>query len=72
MTDYTPDTSGELWWCNSHQRRATHLWRGERHCDPNLGGILLPCRAVNLTGWVEFDDDREAERQIAEQHWERD
>ncbi len=23
---YSLDQSGELWWCNSHQRRATHLF----------------------------------------------
>lgn len=35
------------WWCNSHGRPATHLKKdGEHCCDPQLGGILLPCFAV--------------------------
>lgn len=54
-TQHTPDDPGELWWCNTHQRRATFMWRKgfeeERHtCDPNLGGITMMCRCVNLTG----------------------
>lgn len=62
----------ELWWCNSHQRRATYvlikkydyqIWLpdGPREtidhcCDPKLGGILLPCSCVNLTGIVEIEE----------------
>lgn len=59
---YKPDESGELWWCNSHARRATFLttryvdspnnWM--HVCDPKLGGILLPCQTVNLTKEVEL------------------
>jgi hypothetical protein len=51
----------ELWWCNAHQRRA--IFRREYHaqtlivCDPRLGGIMLPCMAVNLTGMVELMED---------------
>lgn len=56
---YRRDTSGELWWCNSHTRQATHVRIGgniERHCcDTELGGILLPCLCVNLTGLVEIE-----------------
>ena len=37
----------ELWWCNVHQRLATHFIRGKPVCDPALGGIMLPC-AVGL------------------------
>lgn len=57
IVEYDLDVSGELWWCNSHQRRATHLIDGDRRvCDPDLGGILLPCRCVNLTGIAELDE----------------
>lgn len=36
-----------MWWCNSHQREATHVdEHGEHECDANLGGITLPCRVV--------------------------
>ena len=35
------------WWCNSHCREATHTNKeGKKCCDPDLGGILLPCDAV--------------------------
>jgi len=42
----------EIWWCNSHQRQATHIdWKqGKWVCDPKLGGILLPCVCINITG----------------------
>ena len=44
-----------LWWCNSHNRRATHQYPDGRHrCDPSKGGILLPCVVVDLTGQLEF------------------
>lgn len=58
---FEPCTSG-LWWCNSHRRRATHVasgggyGAGKHVCDPKLGGILLPCFAVDLTGLVEIED----------------
>lgn len=52
------DDSGELWWCNSHGRRATHINRfGDHCCAPGQGGILLPCMAVNLTGLVEITEE---------------
>jgi len=36
-----------VWWCNSHQRQATHTdQQGRRCCEPALGGILLPCNVV--------------------------
>lgn len=39
--------SDGVWWCNAHQRLATHTDANGRHfCDPALGGILLPCHAV--------------------------
>lgn len=38
-----------IYWCNSHQREATHTEEdGTRICDPELPGILLPCRVVFL------------------------
>lgn len=61
---YEPDLSTDLWWCNSHSRRATYIrireWRDGRRdtaheCDPALGGILLPCHAVDLTGKAEIE-----------------
>lgn len=39
--------SDGVWWCNSHQRQATHTDAKGRHCcNPKLGGILLPCNVV--------------------------
>lgn len=45
----------ELWWCNTHQRRAAHIdsW-GKHKCDPHLPGIMIPCNCVNLTGIAEI------------------
>ena len=55
--EYFVDRSAETWWCNSHNRVATHiLKRGDwevHHCEPGLAGILLPCECVNLDGLVE-------------------
>jgi hypothetical protein len=41
------------WHCKSHNRRATHLLVREgqndvHHCDPRLGGIMLPCQCELL------------------------
>jgi len=37
------------YWCNTHQREATHITiNGKLCCDPKLGGILLPCSVVIL------------------------
>lgn len=60
--EYWRDASGELWWCNTHERRATYMCRQTNlrpyhRCDPKLGGILLPCSAVNLTGIAEIEDE---------------
>lgn len=56
---YSRNDTDELWWCNSHQRQAEYIRSNRqsktRCCDPKLGGILLPCNAVNLTGIVEID-----------------
>lgn len=55
---YSESDPEELWWCNSHERIATHLILRKgmepcHVCDPKLGGILLPCKCVNLTGIAE-------------------
>jgi hypothetical protein len=49
----------ELWWCKSHNRRATsiHVRLGgcQHHCcAPGLGGILLPCDCIRLDE-IDFD-----------------
>lgn len=60
VVSYEPDNSNELWWCNSHRRRATYLRKRFTDacwghvCDPHLGGILLPCVCVNLTNDIEL------------------
>ncbi len=47
MTAFPLLESAGLWWCNSHQREATHIRKdGTRCCDPKLGGILLSCQVV--------------------------
>lgn len=51
-----------LFWCNTHRRQATHIHRKTygrtveiRHvCDPRLGGIMIPCQCVDLTGIAEI------------------
>lgn len=50
----------QLWWCNIHKREATHVFtdlngKENPHCDPKRGGIMLPCRAVNLTDDIELE-----------------
>lgn len=50
----------ELWWCNSHQRRAYHYDRRLTRvvCTPSYpGGLACPCRCVNLTGLCELVDE---------------
>lgn len=42
--------SNVLFWCNTHQRRAIGL----SGCDPRLGGIMMPCQCVELTGIAEI------------------
>jgi len=60
---FVGDITSELWWCNSHQRQATHIqyhkgYRTLLHCcDPKLGGIMLPCDAVNLTGEAQLEKE---------------
>ena len=37
-------------WCNVHHREATHKYPdGTPRCNPNLGGILLPCLVKPFT-----------------------
>ncbi len=47
MRDGCDETGEGVWWCNSHGRPATHINNhGDHCCDPKLGGILIPCRAI--------------------------
>lgn len=62
--EYVPNDDGRRWWCNSHNRPATHLcvWtKGDVRpdspcCAPGLSGILLPCSAVDITDEAEIVD----------------
>lgn len=40
------------WWCRSHNREATYIDKDtlQRRCDPELGGILLPCSVFQKGG----------------------
>lgn len=50
---YYPDKPGESWWCETHNRKAEWMFQNpiadprfnqpEHRCDPNLGGITMPC-----------------------------
>lgn len=36
-------------WCTVHKRKASHIdVHGNVCCDPNLGGIMLPCKVEPL------------------------
>lgn len=49
-----------IYWCNTHQRRATYMRQKlsdegnlvaeDIVCDPKLGGSMLSCDVVDLTG----------------------
>lgn len=54
----TYDSYSELFWCNAHQRQAANA----KACNPKLGGILLPCHVVDLTGIAELTDERSVSR----------
>ena len=46
-----PRYAGDPWWCTVHNRPATHMFVSlggvaSHHCDPKLGGIMLPCQCV--------------------------
>lgn len=67
--EYEPGDPSELWWCNSHHRRAEYVRRRSwsdkpgvvdtsRTCHPKLGGIMIPCRCVDLTGIAEIEECR--------------
>lgn len=55
MARYEKDDPPTGWyWCHSHLRWATHILirddgTKEHHCDPNLAGILLPCKTTDMT-----------------------
>ena len=55
----TEPVKRKLYWCNSHQREATHFdfYYNQFECDPTLGGILLPCNVVHLTDKVEITEE---------------
>lgn len=61
--EYRKDESGRTWWCNIHERRATYVFcrqlntqiRIEHVCEPGLGGIMIPCRCVDLTDLLEIE-----------------
>ena len=46
-------SNNKLYWCNTHERKATASRDGKPCCDRNLAGITMPCRVVDLTGLVE-------------------
>lgn len=51
-----PTEDKPFWWCNTHQRPATHFKDGAWRCDPKLGGKMIPCiDVVNLTGIAVLD-----------------
>ena len=55
--EYSKTPKDQTWWCNTHERQATHRyfdpWQGKtiRCCDPSLDTF---CSAVNLTGIAEL------------------
>jgi len=49
--------ANQLWWCNSHQRKANYKQGSKFICDPGFGGITLPCFPVDLTGQVELVEE---------------
>lgn len=62
-THYFPRLDETIMWCNTHQRKATYIVRYkqrasiiESHCDPSLGGIMLPCRCVDITNILEVEE----------------
>lgn len=67
MSQYAENKDGRSWWCNTHRRWATFVFRRElvdriqiEHCckPPGLGGpggIMIPCSCVDVTDEVEID-----------------
>lgn len=52
---YQPMTGRhQKWWCLPHKREANHICirpvaKDIRvHCDPQLGGIMLPCQCEKI------------------------
>lgn len=61
------DSTDQVWWCESHQRVATHIAAdGRRHCDPALGGITLPCNVKGYRRGITLVDDRTEAQQDAD------
>lgn len=53
LVRYEVDDSSKKWWCTSHKRYATYIRIHDNDtiihcCDPTLGGIMLPCHAVEV------------------------
>lgn len=53
---YTENQDGRVWWCNSHNRFATHVCNERHCCRPGQSGILLPCFAIDVTDELEIED----------------
>lgn len=55
------EVNGEVigtWWCGAHNRCATHVdEKGNRHCDPRLGGIMIPCMAELVPALIEIEGE---------------
>lgn len=48
------DGGDGTWWCTAHDREATYPYGPGKKCDPDLGGITLPC----IVEFREKDDDQ--------------
>ena len=60
VIEYVALPENQLWWCNSHNRRATHMchnsWNGSRvTCPPRSSGIMIPCECVDVTNDLEIE-----------------
>lgn len=55
-----PNVEDEVWWCNTHQRRADYVdAETKKHvCDPKLPGTLMVCRCVNIANIAKIEDER--------------
>lgn len=60
---YFENPASELWWCRTHKRWAEFMrsiayktimeYADAVHCcDPRLGGITMPCNAIEVTDVV--------------------
>jgi hypothetical protein len=67
---YNKNLDGKLWWCNTHGRKATHLMVKRYDnpndntavpcCAPYLGGVMIPCRCVDLTSKANIVEDKKS------------